>query len=162
MFGHSTYFLRKRVVLLGLYNAQKLTSSPLNQFVVTERGLLKEGGKNFERVAKEGGRDGEDVELVKGKEEDTSAENESKFKGAFANEEKVVGTEGEIKILTRVTRDEYTKVVVKGGRIVGAMMVGESATMADTFEQVMLSRINIDALDFDLLDDAVNIEDYFD
>ncbi|GMH46327.1 hypothetical protein TrRE_jg12566 [Triparma retinervis] len=158
MFGHATYFLNRRVVLLGLYNAQKLTKNPINGFVVTERGLLKEGGRNYERVAREGGGDGDDVEL----EEEGGGLEEVRPLEGVAVEKKVSELGGEIKILTRVTSEEYTKVVVKGGRIVGAMLVGESATLSDTIEQVMLSRINIDALGFDLLDDAIDIEDYFD
>lgn len=71
--------------------------------------------------------------------------------------------EGDIKILTRVTTGkEYVKCVVSGGRVVGAMLVGESVELADTMEQIMLSRINVDALGFDLLDDNVDLEGFFD
>ena len=57
---------------------------------------------------------------------------------------------------------EYVKCIVSGGRVVGAMLVGEAVDLADTMEQIMMSRINVDALDFDLLDDNIEIDEYFD
>ena len=42
------------------------------------------------------------------------------------------------------------------------MLVGEAVDLADTMEQIMMSRINVDALDFDLLDDNIEIDEYFD
>jgi hypothetical protein len=66
-----------------------------------------------------------------------------------------------LKVLTRVSPDEYIKCVVSGGRVVGCMIVGES-DLEETMENIMLSQINVDALGFDLLDDEVDIEDFFD
>ena len=71
--------------------------------------------------------------------------------------------DGEVKVLTRVTAgSEYVKCVVSGGRVVGAMLVGDCADLADTMEQIMLSRINVNALGFDLLDDNIDIDEFFD
>lgn len=41
-FGHQTDFLGKRVVLLGLFNGQKIGGG-LNEFLATENGLVEEG-----------------------------------------------------------------------------------------------------------------------
>ena len=68
---------------------------------------------------------------------------------------------GDVRVLTRLSKTEYVKCVVSGGRVVGCMLVGET-DLEETMENIMLSQINVDALGFDLLDDEIDIEDFFD
>ena len=54
---------------------------------------------------------------------------------------------------------EYVKVVLCKGRVVGAMLVGDTE-LAETFENLILNRLPVGHLD--LLDPAVDLDDYFD
>ena len=69
----------------------------------------------------------------------------------------------ETKVLYRVSTetDEYIKVTISQGRVVGCLILGES-DLEETMENIILSRINVDNLPFDLLDEHVDLEDYFD
>ncbi|GMH59900.1 hypothetical protein TrST_g7666 [Triparma strigata] len=152
MFAHQTTFLDKRVALLGLFNGQKM-GGKLNEFVMTEEGLAKE--------VSEGGAE------IKGLVDPTCEIDMARETPPPEKIESIVSTkklsEGDIKVLTRVKKNkEYVKCIVSGGRVVGAMLVGEAVDLADTMEQIMMSRINVDALDFDLLDDNIEIDEYFD
>ncbi len=69
---------------------------------------------------------------------------------------------GEYEALVRVTRgEEYVKCVVRGGRMVGAVLVGET-DLEEAFENVILNQIDISHLGEDILNPDVDIEDYFD
>lgn len=147
----------KRVVLLGLFNGQKMGGG-VNEFVATEDGLLEDGEamKGMLQMGVKG--DGE--KFVEPSSVPQSGVEEAKPQSIVSTKSL---KDGEVKVLTRVTaEDEYVKCVVSGGRVVGAMLVGDCADLADTMEQIMLSRINIDALGFDLLDDNIDIDEFFD
>ena len=47
------------------------------------------------------------------------------------------------------------------GRIRGAMLVGDT-DLEETFENLILNQLNVGALGLDLLDPAIDLEDYFD
>lgn len=56
---------------------------------------------------------------------------------------------------------EYVKVVLQRGRMVGAVLIGET-DLEETFENLMLNQMDLSAYGEDLLDPRVDIEDYFD
>lgn len=67
-----------------------------------------------------------------------------------------------VEILTRVTPGhEYVKLVVVGGRVKGAMLIGET-DLEETFENLILNQLDVSQYGEALLDPDVDIEDYFD
>jgi len=94
LFTHATKFFGKKVILLGLYNGQKL--------------------------------------------------------------------DGQYELLLRMTRgEEYIKVVMKDGRMQGALLIGET-DLEETFENLILNQLDLSDYGEDLLDPDIDIEDYFD
>lgn len=57
--------------------------------------------------------------------------------------------------------EEYVKVVVQRGRVVGAILIGET-DLEETMENLILNGLDVGPLTAWLLEDAVNVEDYFD
>ena len=57
--------------------------------------------------------------------------------------------------------EEYVKVVLHNGRLVGAILIGET-DMEETFENLALNQIDLTALKDHLLDPAIDIDDFFD
>ena len=47
------------------------------------------------------------------------------------------------------------------GRVRGALLVGET-DLEETFENLILNKLNVGAMGLDLLDPTIDIEDYFD
>lgn len=67
-----------------------------------------------------------------------------------------------MKILMRVTPNvEYIKLVLLDGRLIGALLVGET-DLEETFENLILNQLDIGAINIDLLDPEVDLEDFFD
>ena len=65
-----------------------------------------------------------------------------------------------VTILVRVTRGvEYIKIVLLGGRVVGALLIGDT-DLEETFENLICNEILVG--DMNLLDPTVDIEDFFD
>ncbi|XP_018007351.1 pyridine nucleotide-disulfide oxidoreductase domain-containing protein 1 [Hyalella azteca] len=65
-------------------------------------------------------------------------------------------------ILLRMTPGlEYVKVVLKEGRMQGALLIGDT-DLEETFENLILNQMDLSAYGEDLLDPDVDIEDYFD
>ncbi|XP_068134136.1 pyridine nucleotide-disulfide oxidoreductase domain-containing protein 1 [Hyperolius riggenbachi] len=65
-------------------------------------------------------------------------------------------------LLLRCTKGkEYVKVVMQNGRMVGAVLIGET-DLEETFENLMLNQMDLSAYGENLLDPDVDIEDYFD
>nr|XP_023672558.1 pyridine nucleotide-disulfide oxidoreductase domain-containing protein 1 isoform X2 [Paramormyrops kingsleyae] len=56
---------------------------------------------------------------------------------------------------------EYVKVVLAEGRMVGAVLIGET-DLEETFENLMLNRMDLTAYKDELLNPNIDIEDYFD
>jgi NAD(P)H-nitrite reductase large subunit len=65
-------------------------------------------------------------------------------------------------VLLRVTDgEEYIKVILKNGRMKGALLVGET-DLEETFENLILNQLDLSRYGEDLLHPSVDIEDYFD
>ncbi len=140
LFAHMTRFFGFRVALLGCYNAQLLRNAEQRRLVQeikvvkTTQGHEEAGMEVQANVGQEGGEKG-----------DSDAPMEK------------------VEILTRLTPGlEYIKVVVVGGRVKGAMLVGEGTELAETFENLILNELDVSAYGVDLLDPDVDIDDYFD
>lgn len=67
-----------------------------------------------------------------------------------------------IQILVRVTpRTEYIKLVIVKGRLMGALLIGDT-DLEETFENLILNGLDVSIYGEGLLDDSIDIEDYFD
>ncbi|XP_043964794.1 pyridine nucleotide-disulfide oxidoreductase domain-containing protein 1 isoform X1 [Gambusia affinis] len=65
-------------------------------------------------------------------------------------------------LLVRCTKGrEYVKVVLSGGRMVGAVLIGET-DLEETFENLILNRMDLTPYGEELLNPDIDIEDYFD
>lgn len=65
-------------------------------------------------------------------------------------------------LLVRVTNgQEYVKLVLKNGRVVGAVLIGDS-DLEEMCENLILNQIDVTNLMDDLLDPNIDIDDYFD
>jgi len=72
------------------------------------------------------------------------------------------GLNGQYEALVRVTKNvEYVKVILKEGKVKGAVLVGET-DLEETIENLLLNQMDISFLGEDLLNPDVDIEDYFD
>lgn len=67
-----------------------------------------------------------------------------------------------VEIWTRTTPGkEYVKVVIFGGKVVGALLMGDTG-LEEVFENLILNRLDVSHLGVDLLDPTLDLEDYFD
>ncbi|KAF7669227.1 hypothetical protein LDENG_00223370 [Lucifuga dentata] len=65
-------------------------------------------------------------------------------------------------LLLRCTKgQEYVKVVLSGGRMVGAVLIGET-DLEETFENLILNQMDLTQYGEELLNPNIDIEDYFD
>lgn len=65
-------------------------------------------------------------------------------------------------LLVRCTKgQEYVKVVLSGGRMVGAVLMGET-DLEETFENLILNQMDLTRYGEELLNPDIDIEDYFD
>lgn len=65
-------------------------------------------------------------------------------------------------LLVRCTKgQEYVKVVLSRGRMVGAVLIGET-DLEETFENLILNQMDLTAYGEELLNPNIDIEDYFD
>ncbi|KAM3926685.1 pyridine nucleotide-disulfide oxidoreductase domain-containing protein 1 isoform 2-T2 [Leptodactylus fuscus] len=72
------------------------------------------------------------------------------------------GLGGDHELLLRCTKgQEYVKVVLQGGRMMGAVLIGDT-DLEETFENLILNQMDLSAYGEDLLDPNIDIEDYFD
>ena len=56
---------------------------------------------------------------------------------------------------------EYIKVTVCNNRVVGAMLIGDT-DLEETFENLIMNRLDVSQHGIALLDPDVDLEDYFD
>ena len=56
---------------------------------------------------------------------------------------------------------EYVKVVIFRGKVVGALLVGDTG-LEEVFENLILNRLDVSNLGVDMLDPAIDLEDFFD
>ena len=72
------------------------------------------------------------------------------------------GLDGNYAALMRITEGvKYIKAVVKDGKVIGAVLVGET-DLEETFENLILNGIDVTSYGEDLLNPNIDIEDYFD
>ncbi|XP_055339364.1 pyridine nucleotide-disulfide oxidoreductase domain-containing protein 1-like [Paramacrobiotus metropolitanus] len=72
------------------------------------------------------------------------------------------GLEKEYEILLRMTVGvEYIKIIVKNGKVQGAILIGDS-DLEETFENLILNGTDVARYGEDLLNPDIDIEDYFD
>ncbi|XP_038833653.1 pyridine nucleotide-disulfide oxidoreductase domain-containing protein 1 [Salvelinus namaycush] len=65
-------------------------------------------------------------------------------------------------LLVRCTKGhEYVKVVLSGGRMLGAVLIGET-DLEETFENLILNQMDLTPYGEELLNPNIDIEDYFD
>ncbi|NXW14411.1 PYRD1 protein, partial [Circaetus pectoralis] len=65
-------------------------------------------------------------------------------------------------LMLRCTKgQEYVKVVMQNGRMMGAVLIGET-DLEETFENLILNQMDLSAYGEDLLNPDIDIEDYFD
>ena len=70
--------------------------------------------------------------------------------------------DGRYEALIRVTRGvEYLKVVVRDGRVHGAVLIGDT-DMEETIENLILNQLDVSSYGEDLLNPDIDIDDYFD
>ncbi|PSN43440.1 Pyridine nucleotide-disulfide oxidoreductase domain-containing protein 1, partial [Blattella germanica] len=70
--------------------------------------------------------------------------------------------DGQYEILLRVTKGmEYVKLVMKDGRMQGAVLIGET-DLEEMCENLILNQLDLSAYGEDLLNPDIDIEDYFD
>ena len=149
---------RRKVVLLGRYNAQGLGAAEeevARTAVVTDRGLVGTASTDAP---------GGDRVVVPPA---CAAAGETGGGGASA----AGGSRGRlgngVEFLTRVTPgtregSEYVKVVVVSGRVQGAMLVGDTE-LEEAMEHLILDQTDISAYGEHLLDDGlVDLADFFD
>lgn len=78
------------------------------------------------------------------------------------NGDRKVEKNNDIEIWTRMTTDvEYVKVVVYKGKVVGAMLIGDTG-LEEVFENLILNMLDVSAIGIDLLNPSLDLEDYFD
>uniref|UniRef100_A0A8C0ZWD2 Pyridine nucleotide-disulfide oxidoreductase domain-containing protein 1 n=1 Tax=Castor canadensis TaxID=51338 RepID=A0A8C0ZWD2_CASCN len=65
-------------------------------------------------------------------------------------------------LMLRCTKgQEYIKVIMQNGRMMGAVLIGET-DLEETFENLILNQMDLSSYGEDLLDPNIDIEDYFD
>lgn len=65
-------------------------------------------------------------------------------------------------LMLRCTKGhEYVKVVMQNGRMMGAVLIGET-DLEETFENLILNQMDLSPYGEELLDPNIDIEDYFD
>ena len=188
IFQHATRFFGMKVVLLGRFNGAGLPhmADVTANVVVSQKGVRKGGGGRGGGGGGGGGQSGEGSSAATGAPSarkrvrpsrqrrapaaaaaSTSSATSSKRSAAAAASaapatSALVTPAEETTILVRCTPGrEYIKAVLYRGRMVGAMLVGET-DLEETFHNLILNQLDISALKDNLLTDCVDIEDYFD
>jgi hypothetical protein len=138
LFSHVTEFFGYRIILLGLFNGQTLpleVQDEIKNRVVNKDGVVERRGA-LEKASDIMVREGEEVY-------------ESK-------------ASTDVKVYVRITPgEEYIKIIVYKGKVVGAILIGDT-DLEDTFENVIMSGVDVSHLGVEILNPDVDIEDYFD
>ena len=166
LFAHTTHFFGHKVVLLGRFNGQGLLQPGVEASVkeVVLRGDTKNSGCTEHRdLSKyrdicercDGGRIGLSTSLYCDMDKDGDGD---RIRGT--EKENLRGSD--VEIWTRITPgSEYVKLVIHLGRVVGALLIGET-DLEETIENLILNRLDVSHLGIALLDPDIDIEDYFD
>jgi hypothetical protein len=141
LFSHVTRFFGYKVVLLGKYNAQGMgedVEKTVTEMVATPSGLVRQ---DQWREAAQG--------KITSLEQHTDSHSDSL-------------SDNQVEILTRVTPGkEYIKLVLANNRVVGALLIGDTE-LEETFENLIVNRLDVSGVKNDLLNPNIDIEDYFD
>ncbi|VDL24300.1 unnamed protein product [Hymenolepis diminuta] len=71
-------------------------------------------------------------------------------------------TAPDVYVLLRITPgEEYVKCVMRGGRMQGALLIGDT-DLEETFENLIVDQLDISSIGEDLLNPNIDISDYFD
>ncbi|GFO27235.1 pyridine nucleotide-disulfide oxidoreductase domain-containing protein 1 [Plakobranchus ocellatus] len=85
-----------------------------------------------------------------------------KFKVVLLGRFNAQGLENDYEVLLRVTKgEEYVKALLQDGRLVGAVLVGET-DLEETFENLILNGLDLTPFKENLLEPGVDVEDFFD
>uniref|UniRef100_A0A672T4C4 Pyridine nucleotide-disulfide oxidoreductase domain-containing protein 1 n=1 Tax=Sinocyclocheilus grahami TaxID=75366 RepID=A0A672T4C4_SINGR len=84
------------------------------------------------------------------------------YKGVLLGKFNAQGLGQDHELLVRCTKgQEYVKLVLTGGRMVGAVLIGET-DLEETFENLILNQMDLSRYGEELLNPNIDIEDYFD
>lgn len=189
LFAHATKFLGHRVTLLGLYNGQGLggayEAAVRGQVVVSQHGLESAPGTTTTATAGGGGSLGAKTTISATAPSAAvstvpASQSSSASKPVAAAVHSEAPGPSAVQVQLRVTPGvEYAKLVLLHGRLVGALLVGETG-LEETCENLILNRIRVMGSTaggdgdpggarasgvpqvLDLLHPDVDIEDYFD
>ncbi len=152
LFTHMSNFFGHKIVLLGQFNGQNLTHDQQEELrtrvVTAEQICTKETG----------------FALAQARSKQKTIQSSVTEKVLPVNSVPAHSTDPtvedhSIKVLFRVSEEECIKIVLKHGRVVGAMLIGDT-DLEETFENLILSQLEVSSLD--LLDPEFDLEDYFD
>ena len=136
LFAHMTRYMGFKVILLGLFNGQGL-------------------GMEYEAAIQKTTADQEGLQSAPG----TTMEGES------TEAEAPTGTarfSTSVQVLYRVTPGvEYVKLVLLNGRVVGALLIGDT-DLEETCENLIMSRLDVGSMGIDMLHPDLDLEDFFD
>ena len=168
VFAHVTRFFGYKVVLLGRYNAQGLGveggiglgagagvglgryETCAREMVVSETGLLLQTSSSSSSLV---------ANMTIERPRPGEAEGEGN-KSTYTTSSHTVLKE--LEIWTRVSPGiEYIKVIVFRGRVVGALMLGDTE-LEEVFENLILNRMDVSDIGVSMLDPNFDLEGYMD
>lgn len=142
--AHTTQFLARKVVLLGTYNgqglcaaAQRVCTRVIPPCFVGSSDSLGVAAASCRQPGRAGG-----------SEEDSA-------------DDAAAAAAGVVVHLRCTPGEEYVKVVEQHGSVIGALLIGDT-DLAEPLENLILSGTNVAHLGDHLLEEAVDLADYFD
>ena len=142
--AHTTQFLARKVVLLGAYNgqglcaaAQRVCTRVIPPCLVSRSDAIGVAAASCQQLGRPG-----------------ASEQDSADAAAAA-------AAGVAVHLRCTPGEEYVKVVVQHGSVIGALLIGDT-DLAEPLENLILSGTSVAHLGDDLLEEAVDLADYFD
>ena len=185
LFAHVTNFFGMKVVLLGRFNGQGLGKEAelaIKRVMVSEKRLKdsnthadkNEASNSAARVGTGRGKvpaidfaskkRGRACDCCTGDEEYAVARHAAGLKpdGREDSRAEDLVDPRHVEMAVRTTPGvEYIKLVLRGGKVVGALLIGET-DLEETFENLILNRVDVSHLGSQLLDPEHDLEDYFD
>ena len=149
VFAHVTRLFGYKVVLLGRYNCQGLgdeLENRVKELVITEKGLVRrDKSEQYAQGSKDSDGGVVDTDVRKSLVMSRSSKKDPS-----------------LQLWTRVTAGkEYIKLVVREGRVVGALLVGDT-DIEEMVENLILNQLDVSQQGIEILNPDIDIEDYFD
>ena len=150
-------------MLLGRYNAQGLGAKEEN---VARTGVFTRNGLQIKNhsyvlVADQNLSERADQNTVTGALGDEMKSRECTGRSSSTGTDTSTST-SDLEIWTRSSPGvEYVKVVVFRGKVVGALLVGDTG-LEEVFENLILNRLDVSHIGVDMLDPNIDLEDFFD